>query len=141
MTPLERVWILYDSSCGLCTEVKDWIQRQVPMVAIGFVAGGSVEALRRFPGVPAGDLAVVGNTGEVWLGNSAWIVCLWALRDYRDLAVRLSNPLLIMMAREAFGVVSKNRAAVSQMMGLKSEREIEMQLRKVTRPACVNNPE
>jgi hypothetical protein len=31
------------------------------------------------------------NTGEVWLGNHAWIVCLWALRDYRDLAFRLTS--------------------------------------------------
>ncbi len=83
---------------------------------------------------------MVANTGEVWLGNHAWIVCLWALREYRDLAFRLTSPLLLAMAREAFAIVSKNRAALSGMLKLRSERELEQQLRKVIVPRCQNEP-
>jgi hypothetical protein len=86
------------------------------------------------------ELAVVANTGEVWLGNHAWIVCLWALRGYRDLAFRLTSPLLLAMAREAFAIVSKNRAALSSMLKLRSERELEQQLRRVIVPRCQNAP-
>jgi hypothetical protein len=39
----------------------------------------SVEARTKFPNLPSGELAVVAETGEVWLGNHAGIVCLGAL--------------------------------------------------------------
>ena len=100
----------------------------------------TAEARRRFPQLPAGELAVVADTGEVWLGNHAWIVCLWALRDYRDLAFRLTSPLLLLMAREAFAVLSANRAALSDMLNLRSERELEQQLRKVVVQKCQTCP-
>jgi predicted DCC family thiol-disulfide oxidoreductase YuxK len=136
MSPVTSLTIIYDADCGLCSRTKDWIGRQEPFVGIGFVASGSPEARSRFPQLPAGELAVVANTGDVWLGNSAWIVSLWALRGYRDLAFRLTSPLLSVMAREAFAVLSKRRSALSVMLGLKSDRELEQQLRKVLAPRC-----
>src|SRR5579863_5140670 len=83
MPPIRSICVAYDAACGLCTSVKDWIGRQEPLVALEFVATDSVEARRRFPHLPAGELAVIADTGEIWLGSGAWIVCLWALRDYR----------------------------------------------------------
>ena len=136
MPPVTSITIVYDAACGLCTCVKSWIEQQASLVRIGFVPSGSSEARKRFPQLPAGELAVVAGTGEVWLGNHAWIVCLWALRDYRDLAFRLTGPLLLMMAREAFVVLSTNRAALSSMLHLRSERELEQQLRKAIVPQC-----
>jgi predicted DCC family thiol-disulfide oxidoreductase YuxK len=136
MPPVRRLSILYDGSCGFCIRVKDWIGRQAPLVPVDFVASGSAEAVDKFRQVPAGELAVVADTGEVWLGNRAWIVCLWALRDYRDLAVRLSSPFLLLMAREAFALVSSQRSALSAMLPPPSDRELEQQLRKVVAPRC-----
>jgi predicted DCC family thiol-disulfide oxidoreductase YuxK len=138
MRPVTSLTIVYDAACGLCTRTKDWITRQAALVRIRFVASGSAEARGAFPQLRPDDLAVVADTGEVWLGNRAWIVCLWALRDYRDLAVRLSSPVLLRMARKAFAVVSKNRAALSRLLDLRNEREIELELRKVAVPACQN---
>jgi predicted DCC family thiol-disulfide oxidoreductase YuxK len=140
MTPITSITIVYDAGCGLCTRTKDWIRQQAPFIGIGFVASGSPDARRRFPQLPVEELAVVANTGEVWLGNHAWIVCLWALRGYRDLAFRLTSPLLLAMAREAFAIVSKNRAALSSMLKLRRERELEQQLRRVIVPRCQNAP-
>jgi len=136
MPPVTSFTIVYDADCGLCTQTKDWIRQQVPLVRLQFVASGSSEATRRFPQLRAGELAVVANTGEVWLGTHAWIVCLWGLRDYRELAYRLTSPLLSLMAREAFAIVSKNRLALSSILRLRNEREIEQQLRKVVVPRC-----
>ena len=133
---MKSLTILYDAECGLCTSAKDWISGQAPLVAIDFVASGSPEARRKFPQLPAGELAVVANTGEVWLGNHAWVVCLWALKRYRDLALRLTSPLLLLMAREAFAAVSKHRLALSQMLRLPSDRDLELELRDVTVPRC-----
>lgn len=140
MTAITSITIVYDPDCGLCTSTKQWIGQQALLVGIHFVASGSLEARQKFPQLPAGELAVVANTGDVWLGNRAWIVCLWALRGYRDLAFRLTSPLLLLMAREAFSVLSKSRAGLSGMLGLKSERELEQQLRKVVVPRCVSGP-
>lgn len=141
MPPISSFTILYDADCSLCTNTKDWIRRQTPLVGLQFVAAGSPDAHMRFPQLRAGELAVVSNTGEVWLGDHAWIVCLWALRDYRDLACRLTSPLLSLLAREAFAVVSKHRLAVSSMLRLRNEREIEQQLRKVIVPRCQIEPQ
>ena len=136
MPPVTRLAITYDAECGLCTQAKEWILRQAPLVGIEFLPVGSVAARARFPQLPAGELAVVADTGEVWLGNHAWIVCLWALRDYRDLACRLTSPLLALMAREAFVLVSTNRLALSSLLRLRSEHELERQLRKVESLQC-----
>ena len=136
MQPVTSITILYDASCGLCTRTKDWISQQAPAVGIKFVASGSAEARQRFPKIPDSELAVIANTGEAWLGDNAWIVCLWALHEYRDFAFRLSNPLLLTMAREAFAAVSRRRSALSNLLGLRSERELEIELRKVVVPKC-----
>jgi predicted DCC family thiol-disulfide oxidoreductase YuxK len=140
MQPVTSVTILYDATCGLCTFAKDWIQKQSPLVGLEFLAAGSGEARRAFPQLSPRELAVVADTGEVWLGNRAWIVCLWALRDYRELAFRLTNPALLLMSREAFIALSRNRLAVSSLLRLRNGREIEQQLRKVTVPRCQADP-
>ena len=134
--PVRRLWVAYDASCGLCTGVKDWLCRQVQLVSLEFLVAGSEEARRRFPQLPSGELAVVSDTGEVWLGNGAWIVCLWALRDFRGWSVRLAGPGLRMLAREAFAVISANRGGLSTMLAMKSDVEIEQTLRKVMMPGC-----
>jgi predicted DCC family thiol-disulfide oxidoreductase YuxK len=136
MPPVKRLTIVYDPACGLCAGVKGWIMQQAAHVELQFVAAGTSEAATRFPQLPADELAVMADTGEVWLGNHAWIVCLWALRKYRDLAVRLTSPPLLLMAREAFALVSSNRVALSRLLKLRSQREIEQQLRKVAAPRC-----
>lgn len=135
-SPLSEVTILYDDSCGLCTGAKAWLATQPAFIPLRFVPAGSDEARRRFREVRPDELAVIADTGEVWMGNRAWIVCLWALRDYRDLAFRLTNPLLSGMAREAFSVLSAHRGSLSVMLGLRNEREMEQVLRKVFLPAC-----
>jgi predicted DCC family thiol-disulfide oxidoreductase YuxK len=140
MQPVTSITILHDASCGLCTFAKDWIRTQSPLVEIEFLPAGSAEAHRAFPQLSARELAVVADTGEVWLGNRAWIVCLWALRDYRGLAFRLTSPALLLMAREAFGAVSRNRLALSSLLGLRTGREIEQRLRKVVVRRCQTEP-
>jgi predicted DCC family thiol-disulfide oxidoreductase YuxK len=140
MPPVKSITILYDAACGLCTYAKDWIRAQSALVGIEFLAAGSPEARRAFPQIVPGELAVVADTGEVWLGNRAWIVCLWALREYRNLAFRLTSPALLLLSREAFVTVSRNRLTLSRLLGLRDPLEIEHQLRRVTVPKCQIDP-
>lgn len=136
MRPISRIGIVYDSACGLCSAVRDWTTRQIPLISIEFLAAGSDQVLKRFGQLPAGELAVVADTGEVWLGNHAWVVCLWALRDYREWSLRFARPPLSLMAREAYAAVSRNRLGLSGLLKIQSDRELEQQLRKVSVPIC-----
>jgi len=132
--------VLYDPACGLCTHVKEWLQRQPVYVPLFLIPAGSPQALKLFPGLAqlVGDdeLVVVNDRGRVYVGNHAWIMCLWALRDYRRWAFRLATPALLPVARQAFDVLSSQRALVSRIFGLASEREMADRLRKVPAPSC-----
>jgi predicted DCC family thiol-disulfide oxidoreductase YuxK len=136
MNPVTGITVIYDAECGLCTSTKEWLLVQPTLVNLRMIAAGSAEARARFPQLPAGELAVIADTGDVWMGNHAWLVCLWALREYRELALKLSSPLLLTMAKQAFAVVSRNRGALSRLLRLKSEHEMERELRKVSVMQC-----
>jgi len=132
---METLYVVYDDRCGLCTQLKEWLGRQPAYVRLQLVA--SSEAARdRFPSLPPGELAVVSDSGETWLGDRAWIMVLWALRDYRSWAAKLASPLLLPMARQAFAVISRNRSAFSRWLGLYGETELRANLSQVPIPPC-----
>jgi predicted DCC family thiol-disulfide oxidoreductase YuxK len=133
---LKTLYVMYDSRCGLCTEVRDWLQAQPSYLDLRLMASDSDDARRMFPSLPAGELAVVDDDGRVWLGDRAFIVCLWALREFRGWASRLATPLLRPLARHAFTAVSQNRQSLSALFGLKSEVELRKRLSEVKIPPC-----
>lgn len=50
---------------------------------------------------------MVADTGEVWTGDAAWVVCLWATVDHRGLAHGLSGswrPLVRAVSAAANGL-------------------------------------
>lgn len=130
------LYVLYDPRCGLCTEAKDWLASQPAHVQIQVLASDCEEARRLFAALPAGELAAVSDSGEVWLGDNVFLVCLWALRGYRSWAYRLAGPSLRPLARRAFTLVSENRAGISNLLGLQSEMELKRRLAEVTIPPC-----
>ncbi|AQS67928.1 thiol-disulfide oxidoreductase DCC family protein [Streptomyces pactum] len=113
--PVRRLTVLYDAECSLCTHVRDWLLRQPRLVPLEPVPAGSAEARRRFPGLDHGtsleEVTVVGDAGQVYRGAAAWIVVLWALREHRPLAHRLSTPSGARLARGAVLAAAKWRQA------------------------------
>jgi predicted DCC family thiol-disulfide oxidoreductase YuxK len=109
--------VLYDERCGVCRWARRWLSEQRQLVPLAFVPAGSEEAVRRLPALDhrrtLAEVTVVGDGGQVFADDRAWIACLWALADYRELAVRLSSPALLPFARSAILVVSRFRAASS----------------------------
>ena len=81
-------------------------------------------------------MAVLSDTGEVWTGDSAWLIVLWALDDYRDWSYRLARPELLPLARQAFATLSKNRAELSGWLGLTADADVAARLREVSLPGC-----
>ena len=143
---MKSLYVLYDEKCELCKRLKDWLLGQRCWIALGLIPAGSARAKAKFPGLEqiAGstDLVVVSDTGEVYLNNHAWIMCLYALEEYRDWALRLASPTLLPFARRAFETLSKNRATISRWIGA-SEQQLAAELS--TRDgcesgACVNQP-
>ena len=71
----------------------------------------------RFPGIerfhPNEQLLVVSDEGDVYQGSHAWIMCLYALREYRAWSQRLASPLLLPWARRVCELVSENRLSLS----------------------------
>ncbi|GGO88603.1 DUF393 domain-containing protein [Wenjunlia tyrosinilytica] len=91
------------------------------------VAAGSDEAGQRFPGIdPTAayrEITVVADSGQVWTGHHAFVVCLWALSEYRPLSHRLSTPAGLPLARGAALAAAKYRAATASVRAGASPRQ------------------
>ncbi|MGQ4385523.1 thiol-disulfide oxidoreductase DCC family protein [Streptomyces sp. SAS_270] len=113
--PVRGLTVLYDPQCSLCAHVRDWLGRQRQLVPLELVAAGSEEARRRFPSLDhramLEDITVVGDAGQVYRGSAAWVVTLWALREHRPLAHRLSTPAGARLAKGAALAAAKWRGA------------------------------
>ncbi len=142
---MEKLYVLYDAQCGLCSWAKRWLMRQPALIHLSFIPAGSVLAGRLFPGLsqpgaPVEELVVVSEEGGVYREGSAWIMCLFALEEYRDWANRLAHPLLRPLARQGFALLSRQRSRISRWLSLASEVEIAETLRQVNAPACAPKP-
>ncbi|MFE7855115.1 thiol-disulfide oxidoreductase DCC family protein [Streptomyces sp. NPDC101209] len=113
--PVRRLTVLYDADCSLCTYLRDWLNRQPQLVPLELVPANSDRARRRFPGLDhratLDDITVVGDSGQVYRGAAAWIVTLWALREHRPLAHRLSTPAGAPFAKGAALAAAKWRGS------------------------------
>jgi predicted DCC family thiol-disulfide oxidoreductase YuxK len=108
---MKTLTLHYDARCGLCTALCGWIARQPQLVPLACVPKDDA----------AEDLEVVADTGEVWSGDDAWLIVLWALTEYRHWSYRLASPALKPTARAMFATLSKYRGAVSCALGLSPE--------------------
>ena len=139
---MNKLTVLYDAECGFCIRCRWWLIHQPKFVEMDFLPAGSPEAEARFPGLSApgtvDELLVVDDEGGVYRGAHAWLMCLWALVEYREWSGRLSSPGLLPLARGAFAMVSSNRKTLSWLLGLSPEREDELvdEIRKAEPPRC-----
>ncbi len=139
---MKRLTVLYDPTCGFCLRCKAWLQRQDQLLPLEFLAQGGDEARRRFPSLrqrvdPDGqpdELIAVGDDGQVFRDTRAWIMCLYALRDYRGLAMTLGKPAFRPYARRAYALVAGNRRRFSKLMGRQNAADLEEALRYAPDP-------
>ena len=106
-----RLTVLYDETCELCRRCRHWLEFQPTYVNREFRAAGSPEAGRRYGGLPwlGAELVVVSEEGAAWVGPAAFLLCLWATRDWREWSYRLSGPAFAPLAERFFAVVSAHR--------------------------------
>lgn len=137
---MTKIYVLYDPKCELCCRLKDWILVQCSWIGIALIPAGSEKARRLFPELEkiAGkeDLAVVTDEGAVYLNDRAWIMVMYAMVEFREWASRLTHPLLMPLARQAFATLSKNRHAISRWLSAEDPEVIARELRNVELEPC-----
>jgi hypothetical protein len=108
---VKRLVVYYDARCGLCCAVRGWIARQRQIVAV---------ECRPKPSEME-ELVVVADSGDMWSGDAAWVVVLWALADYREWSYRLASPLLLPAARMFFAQLSQYRGPLACTLRLPAD--------------------
>jgi predicted DCC family thiol-disulfide oxidoreductase YuxK len=116
---MRNLTILYDAHCPICVRCRDWMNDQPAFVELEFMPCGSREAKQRYGNIPwlEEELVVVADTGEVWAGPAAFLMCLWALREWREWSYRLSGPSLAPMAERFFHALSTRRKRLAAWLG------------------------
>jgi predicted DCC family thiol-disulfide oxidoreductase YuxK len=133
---MKRLHVLYDAECALCQGCRRWLERQPAYVELRFIPFQAPEVPCRFPGIekwnPSEELLVISDEGDVYRGPNAWIMCLYALRDYREWSQRLAAPMWLPWARRICELVSQNRLSISRLLATKNPATLER------RTACAN---
>lgn len=141
---MNKLTVLYDADCGFCIRCRWWMIHQPKFVELEFLPAGGPDAARRFPELAAPgaveELIVVDDEGGVYRGAHAWLMCLWALVEYREWSDWLAAPALLPLARGAFALVSSNRKKLSAWLGLAPEGELIEEIRHSEPPRCAGGP-
>lgn len=119
---MKKLFVLYDASCRLCIRCARWLAREPAYLPIEVLPSGSHKAATLFPALRSSptpeDLVVVADSGEVYRGYSAWLMCLYALRRYRTWSFRLARPGWSFIARRAVEFLSVNRDTLGGYSGI-----------------------
>ena len=114
---MKRLTVLYDEHCPLCVRCADWMWAQAQLVPLEIMPAHSEQARTRFKGLPwlGYELCVVSDEGDAWVGPAAFLMCLWALADYREWAYRLSGDTFAPLAERFFRALSRRRSSIAAL--------------------------
>jgi predicted DCC family thiol-disulfide oxidoreductase YuxK len=125
---MKSLILFYDEQCAFCRAVKTWLDGQPKYVPIRAVPYTAPEARYRFPTIdnhtPAKEILALADDGALYVGGDAWIICLWATRNYRAWSRRLSTPTLRPMAKRIAAVVAAHRYELSRAIFGKEDKVI-----------------
>jgi predicted DCC family thiol-disulfide oxidoreductase YuxK len=123
---MRGLFVLYDGACGFCVRCAAWLNSQAQLVPLRCLPANDPEVQEIFWGarrVGDDELVVVSSEGGVYRAGDAFLMALWALRDYRGWARRLARPALRPFARGLFELVSSQRKSISGLMGFAVESD------------------
>ena len=128
---MKKLTIFYDAQCYFCRRSTKWLRDETKFFELDFVPAGTPEAKRILSVVDSKsekELIVVSDEGAIYSGPNAFIMCLYALTDYRELALRLSHPVLLPLARKAFMLLSEYRSRLVWYWRLKDTTDLRERL-------------
>jgi predicted DCC family thiol-disulfide oxidoreductase YuxK len=139
---MKKLFVLYDPACNFCRSCRAWLEAQPAYIELRFFSIHNAETECRFPGIEKfaveKDLTVVGDDGAVYQGPQAFILCLYALVEFREWSLRLARPQLLPFARQFFGFISNHRATFSRWMRERSDQELAWELSNAPPASCEN---
>ncbi len=125
---MKRLTVFYDHNCGLCRTCRRWLLGQPAYFELEFIPYDSLTARALCPEIgkldPARQILAMADNGDLYRGGAAWVMCLYATRRHRPLAMRLGSPLLMPLAEKICAAISGNRLQLSRLLHLKSDREL-----------------
>ena len=115
--------VVYDDACELCRRCSTWLRFQPTYLPLELLPVSQARQDARYSGVPwlGAELVVVDGRGRIWVGAAAFIVCLWATRDWREWSYRLSGPSFAPLAERFFHAISSHRGRIGAFLGPTTE--------------------
>ena len=147
MNTVKQLTVLYDPTCSFCVRCRQWLAKQAKLIDMRFVPQGSSRQKKLYPdlkfevdrqGRPE-ELIVIDDARRVYRNDKAWVMCFYAMRDYRALSMRLARPGMAGLARRAYALVSGQRRAISFLLGMKADEHFRAELEAEPEvPRCNN---
>jgi len=107
---VRAITVLFDPDCPICRASKQWLMTLRPLIDVRFVAVSSPLAVQRFPALDMAacreEITVVTDQGYVYRGDKAFIMCLWAMRRTRSLALQMARGRKATMLKAMVGATS-----------------------------------
>ena len=115
---MRRLTVLYDAGCEVCARCRYWLAAQPTFVTLEFLPCHSDAARARYGEVPwlGQELVVVSDEGDVWAGTAAFLVCLWALVEWRDASYSLTAMPLVPFVERFFHALSSRRRWIATFL-------------------------
>jgi predicted DCC family thiol-disulfide oxidoreductase YuxK len=108
---MKKLHVLYDARCDMCRSCTRWLMKQEQVIPLEFIPAQNFSALARFPDLDRRELLdelhVISDEGELYRGADAWIICLYALKEYRGWSQRLASPALRPFAQRVLNGLRK----------------------------------
>lgn len=117
---MNALTVLYDGACPFCVRCRDWLagsQQRIPLRLLD-VHG---EVAQRSYGRIAGDgreLVVIDDGGRYWVGPAAFLMCMWALERWADLAWFALLAPVRPFAVAFFKILSSERTTIATVLGM-----------------------
>ncbi len=130
---MRTLTLLYDETCAFCVRCAQWLAAQPRHVRLELLPAGGKEAQRRYGHLRRAErqeLIAVDDEGGVYREDDAWLLCLWALREFRPWSKRLAKPSMRPLARGAFKLLSSNRRRISSWLWLSQDDVVAHALRQ-----------
>ena len=142
----QQLTVLYDPTCGLCLRCRQWLAKQPALIPLRFVPQQSARQQALYPNLELktdaqgrpDEFIVVDEAGRVYRGDKGWLMCFYALRDYRGLAMRLARPGMAGLARRAYHLISANRRVLGWLGARPDDAWMQTLQASADPPRCHN---
>lgn len=142
---MNTLYVLYDQSCGMCCAAVERLRSEPAYLVLRFVPRTSPMAIERFgefiDANRPDEIVAVADSGEVYQGEAAWIMVLYALRRYRALSMTLAAPVWRPWVKRAISIISARRHRLSALLGFRPDTDVFWTMQRLGTPgnqACAD---